>query len=123
MQQQLVGKIALVTEASRGIGRAIAQRLASAGATVVLSLNTSSTLPGTLEETAELIRQAGGRALTIAADLDNPAQRARRSTYPQTTRPSPSNTWRQPRWRCVICPRASAPACSRTACTSRSRRA
>ncbi len=63
---------------ARRAARAIAQRLASAGATVVVSarsLNTSATLPGTLEETVELIRQAGGRAMPIAADLDAPAER------------------------------------------------
>jgi len=83
----LAGKVALVTGASRGIGRAIAQRLASAGATVVITArsmesaatsirsNTERVIPGTLAETKALIEQAGGKAIAIAADLENPAER------------------------------------------------
>ena len=75
---RLAGKCALVTGASRGIGRAIAQRLASEGATVVVtarSLTQSATTAGTLAETVALIEQAGGRAIALAADLSNAAER------------------------------------------------
>jgi NAD(P)-dependent dehydrogenase (short-subunit alcohol dehydrogenase family) len=59
----LSGKTALVTGASRGIGLAIAQALAAAGARVVLS----SRKQDALEQAAEGIRLAGGQALAIAA--------------------------------------------------------
>ncbi|MDY6946850.1 MAG: SDR family NAD(P)-dependent oxidoreductase [Pseudomonadota bacterium] len=71
----LVGKTALVTGASRGVGRAIAQRLAAAGSTVIISarnLAQSQASSGSLAETASLIESAGGIAIPLAADLDEP---------------------------------------------------
>ena len=71
--KQLAGKTALVTGSSRGIGRAIAQRLASEGATVIVtgrSFETSAGEPGTLRETVALIEARGGRALPIVCDLE-----------------------------------------------------
>ncbi|UCH58540.1 MAG: glucose 1-dehydrogenase [Anaerolineales bacterium] len=59
----LTGKTALVTGASRGIGLAIAQALAEAGARVVLS----SRVQADLERAAQDIRSQGGQALAIAA--------------------------------------------------------
>jgi NAD(P)-dependent dehydrogenase (short-subunit alcohol dehydrogenase family) len=74
----LENKVALVTGASRGIGRAIARRLATAGATVVVtarSLDRTGQFAGTLAETAALIEANGGRAIALAADLENPIER------------------------------------------------
>jgi 3-oxoacyl-[acyl-carrier protein] reductase len=61
----LAGKTALVTGASRGIGRAIAAELAAAGASVVLSYRTGA------QEAEELAAEIGGRA--VQADVSDPA--------------------------------------------------
>ncbi len=65
MTAEFSGKIALVTGASRGIGRAAAIALAGAGAHVVLLARTV----GGLEETDDEIRKGGGKATLIPADL------------------------------------------------------
>lgn len=73
MSRLLEGKIALITGASRGIGRALAQRFAAEGATVVVgarSLDKAGAFEGTLRETVSLIEQAGGTAHPVVVDLD-----------------------------------------------------
>jgi 3-oxoacyl-[acyl-carrier protein] reductase len=66
---RLDGKIALVTGASQGIGEAIAKRLAAQGATVVCAARTLNKL----QEVADAIAQAGGKADVLAADLADTA--------------------------------------------------
>ena len=68
----LKDRVVVVTGASRGIGREIAIRAASDGAAVALLAKTQTPNPkiaGTLTETAEAVRDAGGRALPLAVDV------------------------------------------------------
>jgi NAD(P)-dependent dehydrogenase (short-subunit alcohol dehydrogenase family) len=62
---RLAGRIALITGASRGIGRAVAVRFAREGANVVLVARTGAAL----EEVDDEIRAAGGAATLVPADL------------------------------------------------------
>jgi 3-oxoacyl-[acyl-carrier protein] reductase len=65
----LTGKAALVTGASRGIGAAIAKRLAAEGASVAITYSSS---PAKAEDVVKEIQAAGGEAISIQADAADP---------------------------------------------------
>jgi 3-oxoacyl-[acyl-carrier protein] reductase len=67
---QLSGRIALVTGGSRGIGAAVARRLAHDGATVALTYTSSA---AKAQAVADKIEAEGGRALVIRAEYSDPA--------------------------------------------------
>jgi 3-oxoacyl-[acyl-carrier protein] reductase len=64
--ETLKGKIALVTGASRGIGRAIAERLARSGASIAVNYSRNA---GEAEKVVAAIKGAGGNAIAIQADV------------------------------------------------------
>lgn len=76
----LAGKVALVAGATRGAGRGIATELGAAGATVYVTGRTTRTQrseynrPETIEETAELVNEVGGRGIAVQVDHLDPAQ-------------------------------------------------
>jgi NAD(P)-dependent dehydrogenase (short-subunit alcohol dehydrogenase family) len=74
MNKLLQGKVALVAGATRGAGRGIAVQLGAAGATVYVTGRTTRSSssemnrPETIEETAALVDQAGGRGIAVQVD-------------------------------------------------------
>src|SRR6476659_7539092 len=78
--QTLRGRVALVAGATRGAGRGIARALAAAGATVyctgrsVKGKPSPYRRPETIDETAELIAAAGGKAIAVRVDHSNEAE-------------------------------------------------
>ena len=72
--KSLTGKVALVTGASRGVGKGIALGLGEAGATVYITGRTveegkaSVDLPGTIHQTAEEVSSLGGKGIAVRCD-------------------------------------------------------
>src|SRR5687768_602985 len=79
MEKSLKGKVALIAGATRGAGRGIAVQLGAAGATVYVTGRTTRSKrsemnrPETIEETAELVSEAGGRGVAVEVDHLVPA--------------------------------------------------
>jgi 3-oxoacyl-[acyl-carrier protein] reductase len=71
---KLLGKVAVVTGASKGIGAGIAKHLAAAGAVVVVNYSSSR---ANADQVVESITAAGGRAVAIHADVSQPADTER----------------------------------------------
>ena len=73
---KMAGMVAIVTGASRGLGRAIAKEFAAEGAKVVVSARRDSPtgLPGTAVETATQIQGLGGEATALTCDVSNEEQ-------------------------------------------------
>jgi NAD(P)-dependent dehydrogenase (short-subunit alcohol dehydrogenase family) len=70
----LVGKVVIITGASRGVGKQAALDFARRGAHVVLAARTVATgkeLPGSLDETTKQIEDMGAEALAVGTDLGN----------------------------------------------------
>lgn len=75
--KRLAGKIAVVTGASRGVGKGVALGLGEAGATVYVTgrtvneSQTEDTLPGTIHQTAEEVTKLGGTGIAVRCDHRN----------------------------------------------------
>ncbi len=80
METALAGKVALVAGATRGAGRGIAVQLGAAGATVYVTGRTTRSerseinRPETIDETAALVDEAGGRGIAVRVDHPVPDQ-------------------------------------------------
>jgi len=78
MNQDLAGKIAIVTGASRGVGKGIALGLGEAGATVYVTGRSVGAaphaLPGTIDQTASEVTALGGHGIAVACDHADDAE-------------------------------------------------
>ena len=80
MSQPLKGRVALVAGATRGAGRGIAVELGAAGATVYVTgrsirgRRSEYDRPETIEDTADLVTEAGGHGIAVPTDHLEPAQ-------------------------------------------------
>ena len=70
MKSELDGRVAVITGASRGLGRAIANAYVEAGASVVLGSRSSQAI----DEVVSAGRQAGGRAIGTSVNIGDPEQ-------------------------------------------------
>ncbi|MEU8947848.1 SDR family NAD(P)-dependent oxidoreductase [Streptomyces sp. NPDC048489] len=79
MNRPLSGRVAVVTGASRGVGKGIALELGAAGATVYVTgrSTTAGPLPGTVGETADQVTELGGRGIPLVCDHHSDEQVAR----------------------------------------------
>lgn len=68
---KLMGKVAIVTGSSKGIGAGIAERLAADGASVVINYARSE---GAAKALVEKIKAGGGQAIALQADISQPAE-------------------------------------------------
>src|SRR5262245_15032703 len=68
---KLTGKVAIVSGASKGIGAAIAEKLASEGAAVAVNYATSAEQANAV---VERIKAAGGKAIAVRANVSKPAE-------------------------------------------------
>jgi NAD(P)-dependent dehydrogenase (short-subunit alcohol dehydrogenase family) len=80
MSGALNGKVAVITGATRGIGRGTALALAEQGATVYVTGRTvtagASSLPGSLSETVAAVEERGGKGIGVACDISDDTQLA-----------------------------------------------
>ncbi len=68
---KLQNKVAIITGSATGIGQGIAVRFASEGAAVVVDYVGK---PGAADQTLDLVKQAGGKAIAVESDISNPLQ-------------------------------------------------